>query len=58
MGETEREIQTNPEGTRKEAETLDARRVYAAPEVTVLDFESVMQGTSGHNSDFNRLSRR
>jgi hypothetical protein len=51
MGEAKKEIQTNLEGTRKEAESLDARRVYAAPEVTVLEFESVIKGPSGFLDD-------
>ena len=51
MREAKKEIQMNLEGTPKEAESLDARRVYAAPEVTVLELGSVIKGPSGFLDD-------
>jgi hypothetical protein len=51
MGETDKDIQTDLDGTVKQAESLDARRVYAAPEVTVLELGSVIKGPSGFLDD-------
>ncbi len=48
MGETEREPPAKPEETRSEVESPEARRVYAAPEVTVLEFRTVIKGISGN----------
>jgi len=51
MGEAEKEIQTNLDGTPEEVESLDVRRVYVAPEVTVLELGSVIKGPSGFLDD-------
>ena len=46
MGETEKEIQTNPEGTRKDVESHHGRRVYAAPEVRVVELKFVIKASA------------
>jgi hypothetical protein len=51
MGETEKESQTNPDRTRGEVDSSDARRAYAAPEVTVLDFRSLIKGNGSVTGD-------
>ncbi len=47
MGDTEKDPRAKQEDTRSEVESPKARRAYAAPEVTVLEFRAVIKGTSG-----------
>jgi hypothetical protein len=51
MGEADKDIQTDLDGTVEQAKSLDVRRVYAAPEVTVLELGSVIKGPSGFLDD-------
>ncbi len=51
MGETDKEPRAKPEETRSEAEFPKVRRAYAAPEVTVLELESVIKGPTGLRGD-------
>jgi hypothetical protein len=51
MGEAEKDSQTKLDETREEADSPGGRRVYATPEVTVLELASVVKGTSGKKMD-------
>jgi hypothetical protein len=55
MGETEKELQRNPDGNRVELESLDARRAYAAPEVRVLEFRTIIKAGSGRGQDSSNM---
>jgi hypothetical protein len=51
MGETEKELQKDLDGTREEVESLGARRAYEAPMVTALEFRAVIKAGSGRGQD-------
>ena len=51
MGEAEKERQRNLDQARGDVDSLDERRTYEAPEVTVLEFATVIKGGSGPLTD-------